>query len=64
MAKYRLDHFEKKTVVLSRCDNASNQINIPQGQLPRYVMEGDILELVFLKDGSVRSAGVLHKGIK
>ncbi|HEX7064547.1 MAG TPA: DUF3006 domain-containing protein [Bacillales bacterium] len=64
MGKYRLDHFEKKNVVLNRCDEPSKQIIVPRGQLPSHVMEEDILELVFLRDGSVRSAGVLHKGME
>lgn len=64
MSRYRLDHFEKKNVVLNRCDDASEQIIIPRGQLPSYAMEDDVLDLVFLRDGSVRSAGVLHKGME
>lgn len=64
MGKYQLDHFEGRDAVLFNCTEKSSALYIPWEQLPKHAMEGDFLELVFLQNGCIRSASVLHKGIQ
>lgn len=64
MGKYRLDHFEGKNAVLYEDTGGSEAVYIPWEQLPKRAMEGDWLQLVFLQNGCVRSASVLHRGIQ
>ncbi|WP_017728471.1 DUF3006 domain-containing protein [Halalkalibacterium ligniniphilum] len=62
MDKYTLDRFvDGQTAVLLLRDNESVQKDVSIKQLPSNVKEGDILEIQFNVDGSIKKANVLKK---
>ncbi|WP_017728784.1 DUF3006 domain-containing protein [Halalkalibacterium ligniniphilum] len=62
MAKYTLDRIvDGQVAVFLLRDDESIQKDIPIEQLPSNVKEGDILEIQFNVDGSIKKANVLKK---
>nr|WP_035425975.1 DUF3006 domain-containing protein [Halalkalibacterium ligniniphilum] len=62
VAKYTLDRIvDGQVAVFLLRDDESIQKDIPIEQLPSNVKEGDILEIQFNVDGSIKKANVLKK---
>lgn len=56
MKKYTVDRFEGEFAVLLLSSDESVQKDVPKDQLPNDVKEGDIIEVSFNVDGTVKEA--------
>lgn len=56
MEKYTVDRFEGEFAVLLLSSDESVQKDVPKEQLPDNVQEGDIVEVSFNEDGTVKEA--------
>lgn len=56
MEKYTVDRFEGEFAVLLLSSDESVQKDVPKEQVPDNVQEGDIVEVSFNEDGTVKEA--------
>jgi len=56
LKKYTVDRFEGEFAVLLLSSDESVQKDVPKDQLPNDVKEGDIIEVSFNVDGTVKEA--------
>lgn len=61
MMKYTVDRFEGDFAVLLLRENEEKQFDVKKENLPSEVKEGDILDIEYNSDGSIKNVQILKQ---